>query len=454
MKLIRYIIPIFFACAVGFSLFLYQENIHNEITSITNSIITVDVLGIKRKQVESLKQNLVNLFEEKCLVISLSEEVRCRVSTAQQLQTCLDQVTILSIYENEPICVEYKKERIKTPDRVGAVYLTSMAVGSKTFRDKVITQLESSELLNSVVIDVKEVDGVLPSKDFLDISDNAKVINYVIDFPNFLDELREKKIYRIARVTVFKDTHIVLTRPEWAVKKKNKTDVWFDWNKKAWIDPGAQEYWDYIIEISSQAYELGFDEINLDYIRFPSDGNMKDIWYPYSQAELDADAARGRVTVINGFLQYYTSEMRKRYPDIVISGDVFGMVTTNTDDLTIGQNLESMLVYLDFVAPMVYPSHYPVGFINLSGHPDNHPYEVIYHSMNKAVERAKILGNSFEKKLRPWIQDFTCTWCAGYFPYGKEEIELQIKAAEDAGTPSFMLWNPNNRYQNASQIIR
>ena len=147
---------------------------------------------------------------------------------------------------------------------------------------------------------------------------------------------------------------------------------------------------------------------------------------------------------------------------VVTSADLFGMTTTNTDDLNIGQVLERALPHFDYVAPMVYPSHYPKSFLNL-GNPNKYPYEVIKHSMGEAVRRAQatstvvsMLGavsiasttpQLYEKsyqnplKLRPWLQDFDYGG-----DYGPDEVRAQIKATYDVGLTSWMLWAPSNIY--------
>jgi hypothetical protein len=155
---------------------------------------------------------------------------------------------------------------------------------------------------------------------------------------------------------------------------------------------GAEEYWKYIVSIGKEAYSVGFDELNFDYIRFPSDGNMKDISYPWSKTQKKSE-------VLESFFVYLEKNMRPT--GAVISADLFGMTTTNSDDLNIGQVLEKALPHFDYIAPMVYPSHYPTGFMGFAN-PANKPYEVVKYSMDKAVLRASTTPN----KLRPWLQDF------------------------------------------------
>jgi len=206
--------------------------------------------------------------------------------------------------------------------------------------------------------------------------------------------------------------------------------VWKDGKGISWLDPGATEVWDYLVEIGREAHRIGFDELNFDYIRFPSDGNMNDIAYPYSKD-------RPKPLVIKDFNAYIREKLGST--GAVLSADLFGMTTTNKDDLNIGQVLENAFPYFDYIAPMVYPSHYPAGF-NGYKNPAQKPYEIIKYSMDKAVARA-ITATTSPLKLRPWLQDFSLG--AVYTP---EMVRAQIQATYDAGLTSWLLWNASNRY--------
>jgi len=353
---------------------------------------------------------------------------------------------------SEPICTKYSVSHMRTPESVKAIYISSFAAGSPSFRDKLFALVDETEL-NTVMIDIKEVDGAVSSSEFEGIDPKMKIENRIPNLKEMLQNLYDKGVYTIGRIVVFKDAHMVEQYPEYGVRKLNNKDViWTDYGGKKYIDPGAEGYWDYIVGLADRAYAIGFDEINLDYIRFPSDGDMKNDWYPHSQDQIDADPKLGRSNVLTSFNTYFHEKLRSKYPDVVTSADVFGMVATNKDDLTIGQLLEPYLKQYDYVAPMVYPSHYPVGFNNLSGHPDNHPYEVVKYSMETAYNRAAVLGPEYPEKLRTWVQDFTCTWCKGYFPYRAAEVREQIQATYDAGLDSWMLWDAGNTYTRGALL--
>lgn len=315
---------------------------------------------------------------------------------------------------------------IKTPEPLKAIYITSCVASMKNMRNKLIGWIEKTEI-NAVVIDIKDYSGTIS----IDLKDeNLKTKSdkgcFVLDMDDFIKDLHNKNIYVIGRISVFQDPYYTKTHPELAVKKNNDS-VWKDHKGLSFIDVSAKPYWEYIVKIGKGSYQMGFDELNFDYIRFPSDGDMKDIKYTWSGNMEKKEALRK-------FFGY----LHKEFRDIgaVLSADLFGMTTTNIDDLNIGQYLEFALPYFDYVSPMVYPSHYPPDW-NGYKNPAEKPYEVIKYSMSKAYERA----STTPWKLRPWLQDFDLG-----ADYDAEKIRLQIKAVYDSGLNSWMLWSPSNKY--------
>tara|TARA_B100000745_G_scaffold49034_1_gene29348 strand:- start:2047 stop:3264 length:1218 start_codon:yes stop_codon:yes gene_type:complete len=325
---------------------------------------------------------------------------------------------------------------IDTPENVRAIYMTSWVAGTTDFRQDLVDLVEETEL-NSIIIDIKDYSGKIafPIEGPL-IEEYGMIENRVPDIKEFIEELHKKGIYVIGRVTVFQDPYLAQLRPDLAVQKASDKSVWKDRKGLSFTDPGNKEVWDYHIAIAEGSYNLGFDEINFDYIRFPSDGDMTDIYYPKSEEVILADPDFGKAEVVEGFFRYLDRNLDDR---IVTSADIFGMTTTNYDDLNIGQVLERALPHFDYIAPMVYPSHYPKNFIGLSN-PAAHPYEVIKYSMDRAHERT-LLASTTPAQLRPWYQDFDLG-----ADYTAELVRAQITAGYDAGVDSWMLWAPSNRY--------
>lgn len=318
---------------------------------------------------------------------------------------------------------------IATPLAVKGLYMTGWVAGTQTMRNHVISLLDKTEA-NAVVIDIKDYTGKIayPVEDpaLKAIGSSEKRIP---DLRALTTLLHEKGIYVIARIACFQDPYFVKIHPEYAVKTASDPNkVWKDRKGISWLDAGEKPVWEYLAAIARDAHSQGVDEIQFDYIRFPSDGNMKDIYYPASEG-------KAKVVVLREFFEYLHGEFDGS--GIVTSADLFGMTTTNTDDLGIGQNLEDALRNFDYVSPMVYPSHYPKTWSGFSD-PEAYPYETIKIAMGRGVERAKAIGVP-ETKLRPWLQDFGLR-----VKYGPKEVRAQIQATYDVGLTSWLLWDPKN----------
>jgi len=340
--------------------------------------------------------------------------------------------------KEEEIVVPFVATHLDIPEAVKGVYMTACVAGTPSIRSKMVKLVEETEL-NTIIIDIKDYSGTISFRvgdPLLDGFDGPGC--HVSDMREFVDSLHKKGIYVVGRITVFQDPYYSKLYPELAVKKESdKSILWKDRKGIIYIDPGAKEMWDYIVMLSRGSYEAGFDEINFDYIRFPSDGNMDDMYYPFSEEKILADMSFGKAKVLRDFFAYLDDNLKDT--GAVLSADLFGMTTTNKDDLNIGQILEYAEPYFDFIAPMVYPSHYPKGFMGYDN-VNAHPYEIVKFSMDEASKRL-IVATSTPLKLRPWLQD-------NDYPvhYTPEMVRAQKQAVYDAGLTSWMLWDAANTY--------
>lgn len=362
-----------------------------------------------------------------------------------------------------PQKIEKIVTHLPTPVPLKAAYMTSCIASGKNLRAP-LTRLVDQTELNSLVIDIKDFSGYAS----INFDDPRFVLNTkgctIPDIKEYIAELHEKNIYVIGRITVMQDSVYTKSHPDAAVKRKSDGTTWKDKKGLAFVDPGASEYWQYMVDLGKSSYALGFDEINYDYIRYPSDGDM-------SNAKFTRSGSSTKAAVMKKFYKHLGEGMHEA--SIPISADLFGMTATNYDDLGIGQILEDALLYFDYVAPMVYPSHYPPNF-NGWKDPNMVPYGIVHFSMTKAVARANLLeqkesgwmpppvGTStasgatstaakfipkgiYAKKLRPWIQDFS---------YGKVYTEADVRAQKKAvyasGLTSWMAWDPKNLYTKSA----
>ena len=286
------------------------------------------------------------------------------------------------------------------------------------------------------MIDVKDYTGHIS---FLVDDPELKKIgsgeNRILDIKELLAKLHEKNVYVIGRISSFQDSYLITVHPEWAVKTK-AGGVWADYKNVKWLDAGAQPVWDYLVRIGNQAYAYGFDELNFDYIRYPSDGNMDSVSYDWSNG-------RTRSEVMKSFFLY----LREQFAGISVplSADLFGLTTSASGDLGIGQKLEDALPYFDYIYPMVYPSHFAHGF-NGFAKPAEHPYEIIKYSMDHAVTRA-LAASSTASKIRPWLQAFDLG--ATYTP---AMVRAQMQATYDSGLTGWLLWNAGSVYKKEALV--
>lgn len=333
---------------------------------------------------------------------------------------------------------EEKVQHIKTPEPVKAIYMTSWVAGTPKWRAELVDFIKKSEI-NSLVIDIKDYSGKIAfdtKSEHVDKAGSEEV--RIPDLKEFIKILHDNNIYTIARITVFQDPHYARYNPTVAVKTK-AGENWKDRKSLMYIDPSAEEFWNYTVAVAKSAEKIGFDELNFDYIRYPSDGNMRDIVFPISSlaTTTSIDLPITKELLLENFFKYLKNALKD--VGVPISADVFGMVMTNYDGLNIGQVLERIEPYFDYVAPMVYPSHYPPTFQGFKN-PAAYPYEVVKYSMEKGVGRM-IAASSSPLKLRPWLQDFDLG-----ATYDASKIRAQIQATYDVGLTSWMMWDASNKY--------
>lgn len=367
---------------------------------------------------------------------------------------------------------------VPLPVPTKTIYMTSCVAGTPSFREKLVKLIEDTEI-NSVIIDVKDYSGTISfpplSESWEGAWENARC--GTSDMKDFIAALHKKGIYVIARITVFQDPYYTGIRPDLAVRSADGSRVWRDGKGLSFIDVAAVPYWDHIVELSRDSYNIGFDELNFDYVRYPSDGNMQDISFPHTNA---SEYGPDKQANLEAFFKYLNEKLddEKLFAEYRhentgrasstpwTSADLFGMTTTNYDDLSIGQVQDRAAPYFDFIAPMVYPSHYPDGAFGYSD-PNNYPYEIVHYAMKRGVERMasettpmqgflhERVGTStpavYSKpvytadKFRTWIQDFDYGG-----DYDAADVRAQIQASVDAGVNSWMIWAPSNIYTQSA----
>jgi hypothetical protein len=351
----------------------------------------------------------------------------------------------------------YAPTRVTVGDRVDldiqlegrelrAVYLSSYGVADAELRENVLSLLREGEV-NAIVLDVKGERGYLAYRSDVEtaVQIGANSMVTVPDIEELLGSLQQLGVYTIGRVSVFKDDVLARNGPrvgmDVAVRDALDGDLWLDRGDLGWVDPFREEAWDYNVALAEEAIRKGFDEVQFDYVRFPTD--------PGRNTTLDRARfsqptnVESRAGAIADFLS--RAEQAVHRAGGSLSADIFGFVAWRTDDLGIGQQLELVAASVDYVSPMVYPSTF-TGLPMEPSYADSaaYPYETVFYSLQRAQDRLAGTGVA----LRPWLQYFDdYPWASG-MAYGPEELEAQRRAVSDLGLSGWMWWDPTNRYRH------
>jgi len=327
------------------------------------------------------------------------------------------------------------------PDAVRGIYVTGNSAGSERFNS--LVDLIDSTDLNTMVIDVKEDNGniTFTPEEGSPFDDIATV--FIDDPEKMMKVLEEKQIYPIARVVVFKDSVLAENKPELSFKENG--EVWKNGKGEAFVNPFEKEVWDYNVGVAKMAAEMGFQEIQFDYVRFPEGFEKRDEELEYTLGDYkdsDLDNVKRRVEAVTDFVAYAREELSNY--DVDVSVDIFGYAATIPETPGIGQNFSEIADNVDIISSMIYPSHWTSYFgIDM---PDKEPYKLV--NEYSKVEN-KVLGELDNPPVsRPWLQDFEAPWLYSGAPtkYGVAEVEAQIKALKENGIDEYLLWNAGNSY--------
>lgn len=308
---------------------------------------------------------------------------------------------------------------VTKPENVRGVYFPSSSLNGRRF-DGILHYMKAAGL-NLAVLHAKDPMGQLfwKSKNAVAKKIGASVRKGSLEAAIAI--LKEKSIWTAAKVDVFQDSLLVKNHPEWGVTNSATGELWADRKGLNWANPYDQRVWEYTIALCQELVEIGIDEIQFDYVRFPSDGNLSTITYPITLEDTSPQECIGK------FLAYANSRLKQS--GVIISVDLFGLVAWKKDDFGVGQVLEKIVPHVDVLCPMLYPSHFPNNFLSLKN-PGQYPYRIMKQSLEEMKKRTK-------REIRPWIQGF---W------YTPEEINAQLRGVDENGIQSWTVWNPTGRY--------
>lgn len=325
---------------------------------------------------------------------------------------------------------------VTPPQSIRAVYLNAWVFGGRRFYD--LVRLADTTEINAFVIDVKDDTGYLTYRSnvatAIDIGANNEL--RARDVRERLQVLHAHGIYPIARIVVAKDPLLATKKPAWSVKH-TAGGLWRDRLNFAWVDAFNDSVWVYAAQLGEEAVRMGFAELQFDYVRFPDEPKSKLASAVFS-ARREGETTRQGVARNLRLLR-----SRVKPLGVPFTIDIFGMTSSTEVDMGIGQVWEDLVTGADVVLPMVYPSHYYGGFGDIR-HPNSEPYKVVRRAIEDGMKRSAPLGKTAE--IRPWLQAFTLG-APRYTPF---HVKEQIRAVEDLGLVSWILWNPRGVYDPGS----
>lgn len=385
-------------------------------------------------------QTNINKSEDEFATEQLLEESVVQV-TQQPAPTVVTEVALLPtptivaevVTVNEPI----ETEDTRIPTKVKGVYVTSRIAGTNLI-DELVELVDTTEV-NAMVIDIKDDQGKITYAMDNDLAQEiGAVTNTISDVETLVSTLKEKGIYLIARIVAFKDPYLAEKRHEFAIKNQDGS-LYRDNNDECWVNPYNHEVWDYLVDVASQAAAVGFDEIQFDYIRFSTGGGI-------SEANFGEEAkTKNKQEIIAEFTKYAYEKIKPL--GVFVSADVYGTIISSSIDAgLVGQDYVEMSRYLDYICPMIYPSHFGEGNYGIE-HPDLEPFNIIRKVLTASKTKLDLIPTGEHRAIvRPWLQDFTASWVKHHMKYGGPELREQIKGVYGAGYEEWLLWNASANY--------
>jgi hypothetical protein len=331
-------------------------------------------------------------------------------------------------------------KNFKKPEiiKVKGLYITATSAGSSSILEKMKHYRKSG--INSIVFDIKDVTGLLSYKSKTSIAKKYNLYDKsrIDNLPLLIRELKKNKIYSIARVSVFQDRHLYKRAPELAIKSRNTGRPWRT-GRELWLDPTNKIVQNYNISLAIELADMGIDEIQFDYIRFPTSGKQGDALFVNHFGKMK------RENTIALFLSKAYKEISKR--NTLLSIDIFGVVAwgKNVDIRSTGQRIELLAKHCDIISPMLYPSHFNNEFDGIA-RPGDAPYYFIHKGCQKVLE----LAGKHEIIVRPWLQAFK--WRVSN--YNAHYILEQIRGSNNSGAKGYLFWNASNDYRVVYEAMR
>jgi hypothetical protein len=317
------------------------------------------------------------------------------------------------------------------PDEIRGVHVT-MALASVPGKiDEYLSLTKRG--LNTLELDVKDENGEVGfRKPKVALAREVGAAKDYYDPVEVAQKAHAAGVYLIGRIVCFEDPTLTQSAPRYAIRTSSG-GVWTTVAGLGWANPYDKRVWDYNVQLGIAAAKAGFDEIQFDYVRFPTDGDLSAAVFPGKTKE-------SKTAVITSFAKYAGERLKPL--GVRISADVFGLSATR--NMGIGQRPKQLGAYLDTIYPMVYPSHFGPGEYNLPD-PNAQPGRTVGLALRDFDRQL----TGLDTRLVPWLQDFSLGRT-----YTLEDVQDQIEAARDAGAEGYLLWNAAGLYTRGALVDR
>lgn len=333
--------------------------------------------------------------------------------------------------------IENETKGSKLSKAIKGIYVPARTAGSDKINN-LINMTDNTEI-NAMVIDIKDDHGRISyAIDCDQVNKIGAATDTIPDIKALVKKLKKKNIYLIGRIVAFKDPYLAKKRTDLAIKNSDGT-LYKDSNGECWVNPYNKKVWNYLVDIATQTALEGFDEIQFDYIRFSTSKGI-------SKANLGNEAVdKSKETIITEFTKYAYGKLKPL--KVAVSADVYGtIIASDVDAKLVGQNFVEMSKYLDYICPMIYPSHFGEGNFGIQ-YPDQEPFKIISKVLSISASKLKDIPKKQHRAVvRPWLQDFTASWIKHHIDYGGEEIREEIEGVYSVGYEQWLLWNSSCNY--------
>ena len=332
-------------------------------------------------------------------------------------------------------------DRKRPAKKIKGIFLPAYVAGSEEKFPAIFENIKKS-CINAIVVDVKDEIGRITFRMDNEFVRSKKTTEPQIkDIDAFVKLCKENDIYLIARVSSFLDNYLTKLDSSVAI---HKTDgkYYRDNSGYYWLNPYNEDVRRYLIEIGKGCAKAGFDEVQYDYFRFSADSGMRKVKFPEEET-----SGKSRIEAITELAQTIYQELIPE--NIYVSIDVFGAIMNSyRDQNAIGQEYVTLLKNVDYLCPMVYPSHYANKTFGIDV-PDTKPYESVKSALETSTNTIARMRDDLSHygKVRPWLQGFTANYLEEYIVYDVKEYKEQIKAVEDAGYDEWLFWHPGGVYK-------